>query len=103
MSVSSAKPKPKPKPLIFTTPSPWEYEVAMSVSEPKPKPKPKTKPYTSKFREVGVDDFTEPNKAGYRYETEPDYHFEPEHRKAGKMVQVVKDICKGFHGTAGKK
>lgn len=85
------------------SPSPWELEVAMSVSKSKPKTKPKTKLYTSRFREVGLDDLTEPYTAGYRSEPEPDYHLEPEHKKAGKMVQVVKDISKRFHTTATKK
>jgi hypothetical protein len=119
MAVSKAKPKRKLLPLVFTTPSPWEYEVAMQVSErtptpkpapipkPMPEPKPKTKPYTSKFTEVGVDDFSEPYKADYRAKIDPDYGFELEHeheqKKGGKMAQVVKDICKGFHGTGRNK
>lgn len=114
MAASKAKPKRKPKPLLFTSPSPWEYEVAMAVSErkpkptpkPTPKPEPKTKkPYTSKFREVGTDDFTEPYKADYRAKVEPDYRFESEseQKKGGKMAQVVKDLCKGFQAGAGKK
>jgi hypothetical protein len=106
---AKAKPKPKPKPLLFASQSPWEYEVAMLVSEPKPKPvpepKPKTKPYTSKFREVGTDDLTEPCKADYRAKVELDYRFEfeSEQKKGGKMAQAVKDLYKGFQAGAGKK
>lgn len=105
MAASKAKPKRKPKPLLFASPSPWEYEVAMLVSEPKTLPKPKAKPYTSKFREVGTDDFTESYKADYRAKVEPDYRFESEseQKKVVKMAQVVKGLCKGFHAGAGKK
>jgi hypothetical protein len=121
MAASTVKPKRKPKPL-----SPWEYQGAVMVSErtptprpmpkpspkpshkPLPKPLPKKKPYTSKFTELGVDDFSEPYKADYRAKIDPEFRFESEReqerKKGGKMAQVVKDLCKGFHhGTGGKK